>query len=247
MRSVKNAFLLAVFALTGALSASAPGAETRPDLALTRSIPGFEANVSEVPDLQPWGRAAAALCQVWYPKIVAILRCDDSVRPLPPVVTLYFEKEMRGVAYASRGELHISANWVRSHPHDFGMVVHELTHLVQRYPRNRGAGWLVEGIADYVRLHHFEPEIPRPRIDFTKAKHTDSYKTTAAFLIWLKGKYGADLVPKLNAALRGGNYSDALFKDLTGKELAQLWSDFAAAQPAESKVSARLPQSPECG
>src|SRR5437867_9499159 len=99
---------------------------------------------------------------------------------------------MRGIAYASGGEIHISAAWVRSHPNDFGMVVHELTHLVQRYPRNPGPGWLVEGIADYVRLHDFEPLLPRPRIDFTKAKYTDSYKTTAGFLIWLEGKYGAE-------------------------------------------------------
>ncbi len=152
---------------------------------------------------------------------------------------------MRGVAYASRGEIHISANWVRSHPNDFGMVVHELTHLVQRYPRNRGAGWLVEGIADYVRLHHFEPLVTVPRINFTKAKHTDSYKTTAAFLIWLEGKHGTDLIPKLNAALRAGTYSDARFKDLTGKEVAQLWSDFAAAQPADSQISAQTGGTPQ--
>ena len=143
----------------------------------------------------------------------------------------FFEKEMDGVAYSSGAEIHISANWVRSHPNDFGMVIHELTHLVQRYPRNRvPAGWLVEGIADYVRLGYFEPLIPRPRIDFTKAKYTDAYKTTAGFLLWLEGKYGADLVPKLNAALRAGTYTDALFKEATGKEVAELWSDFAAAQ-----------------
>src|SRR5205823_14557500 len=149
-----------------------------------------------------------------------------------------FEKEMKGVAYSSGGEIHIAANWVRSHPNDFGMVIHELTHLVQRYPRNRGpqAGWLVEGIADYVRLGYFEPLLPRPRIDFIKARYTDAYKTTAIFLLWLEGKYGADLVPKLNAALRAGHYSDALFQQATGKEVTQLWSDFATAQGAAKQA-----------
>jgi hypothetical protein len=226
---IRNHFFLIVFVLACLLCAAEPAAVPKSDAAVLRSVPTFEADISQVPDLQPWGRAAEALCQSWYPKIVAILHSDDSVRPLPAVVKLHFEKEMRGVAYASGGEIHIAADWVRSHPNDFGMVVHELTHLVQRYPRN-GAGWLVEGIADYVRLRHFEPMLPLPRIDFTKAKYTDSYKTTAAFLMWLEDKYGADLVPKLNAALRAGSFTDALFQDATGKEVTQLWSDFAAVR-----------------
>jgi hypothetical protein len=230
MCSLKKSLLVGVF-MAGVIGVSGPvlGAKARTGAA--RPGPQFEAEIGPVPDLQPWGRAAAALCDVWYPKIVAILKSDDSVRPLPPVVKLFFEKEMDGVAYSSGAEIHIAANWVRAHPNDFGMVIHELTHLVQRYPRNRvPAGWLVEGIADYVRLGSFEPLIPRPRIDFTKAKYTDAYKTTAGFLLWLEGKYGADLVPKLNAALRAGTYTDALFKEATGKEVAVLWSDFAAAQ-----------------
>jgi Peptidase of plants and bacteria len=232
MSSVRTAALLLLFVMLCGPCASEPGTSAEPGVA--RRVPRFEADVSQVPDLQPWGRAAEALCQVWYPKIVAILHSDDSVRPLPSVVRLRFEKEMKGVAYASGSEIHIAASWVQSHPNDFGMVIHELTHLVQRYPGNRGAGWLVEGIADYVRLKDFEPLIPRPHIDFTKAKYTDSYKTTAMFLIWLEERYGSDLVPKLNASLRAGRYSDTVFKDLTGKDVAQLWSDFATAAAAGS-------------
>jgi hypothetical protein len=242
MGAIGSLLLLAALALTGVPCASEPGASPPPDSGSTRSTPQFEADVSQVPDLQPWGHAAEAICDVWYPKIVTILHSDDRYRPLPAVVKIHFEKEMQGVAYSSGGEIHIAANYVRSHPNDFGMVVHELTHLVQRYPRNPNhAGWLVEGIADYVRLAYFEPLLPRPRIDFTKAKYTDAYKTTAQFLIWLEARYGSDVVPKLNAALRGGTYSDAVFKDATGKEVAQLWSDFAAAQGAGKSAAAVNP------
>ena len=191
-------------------------------------VPQFEADTSQVPELQPWGRAAEAVCQTWYPKVVAILESNDAERPLPPVVRIIFEKDMKGVAYAAGAEIHIAAHWVKSHPDDFGMVAHELTHLVQRYPRSR-AGWLVEGIADYVRLQHFEPQLPRPRIDFAKAKHTDAYKTTASFLIFLEGTYGRQVVPKLHAALRAGQYSDERFREITGKELPELWAEFAAS------------------
>ncbi len=194
-------------------------------------VPLFTADVTQVPELQPWGRAAEAICRTWYPIIVATLRSDDSLRPLRAAPRLVFEKEMQGVAYAAGAEIHISAAWVKAHPHDFGMVVHELTHLVQRYPRNR-AGWLVEGIADYIRLRHFEPKVEVPKIDFTRAKHTDSYKTTAAFLIWVEEKHGADVVPKLHAALQAGTYTDAQFKTLTGREVTDLWADFRAARAA---------------
>jgi hypothetical protein len=239
LNGIKLFFLLILLALVCAPSSAVGASDTPPEAGSARPEPRFEADISQAPELQPWGHAAQALCQVWYPKIVAILHSDDSERPLPPVVKLVFEKEMRGVAYSSGGEIHIAAKWVQSHPNDFGMVIHELTHLVQRYPRNRGqqAGWLVEGIADYVRLGYFEPLIPRPHIDFTKAKYTDAYKTTAMFLLWIEGKYGSDVVPKLNAALRAGHYTDGLFQQATGKEVAQLWSDFAAGQGTAKQAS----------
>ena len=193
--------------------------------------PRFEADTSQVPELQPWGRVAEALCTVWYPKIVAILKSNDTERPLPPVVKILFEKNMDGVAYVAGDEMHIAAKWVTSHPSDFGMVVHELTHLVQRYPENEAgnAGWLVEGIADYVRGHYFEPQVKTPRINFEKAKYTDAYKTAAAFLVWTESKYDPNLVAKFQTALRAGKYKDSLFKDYTGKDVETLWKEFAAA------------------
>jgi len=228
MKKMIAAGLLGAVALTGPLSTGAARAQETRAAATVIQVPRFEADTSQVPELQPWGRAAESLCQVWYPKVVAILQSNDTERPLPPVARIIFEKDMKGVAYASGGEIHIAAAWVKAQPNDFGMVAHELTHLVQRYPRSR-AGWLVEGIADYVRLQHFEPQLARPRIDFTKAKHTDAYKTTASFLIFLEEKHGRDIVPKLHAALRAGKYSDDLFRELTSKDLATLWTDFAEA------------------
>jgi len=33
----------------------------------------------------------------------------------------------------------------------FGMVIHELRHVVQSYHRGNTPGWLTEGIADHIR------------------------------------------------------------------------------------------------
>jgi hypothetical protein len=53
-------------------------------------------------------------------------------------------------------------------PDDFrAMLIHELTHVVQHYPHGQAdAGWLVEGIADYIRHKYFEKDIqPTLRLD----------------------------------------------------------------------------------
>jgi hypothetical protein len=204
----------------------------------TVKAPVFVADTSSVPELQAWGHVAEALCDVWYPKVCAILNVDDSKRATLDKVTIYIEK-MDGVAYANGKDLHISADWVKSHPNDYGMVVHELTHLVQRYPSYK-AGWLVEGIADYVRNNYFEPAIALPKLNFEKAKYTDAYKTTATFLIWLDKNGQKDIVPKLSAALVANTYTDATWKELTGKDVADLWQDFAKATgtPAASTTAA---------
>jgi hypothetical protein len=115
-------------------------------------------------------------------------------------------------------------SWFKRHPDDVGAMVHETVHVVQayRYGRggNRNPGWLVEGIADYVRFFKYEPGKAGPvRAD----KHYDgSYRVTATFLNYVSEKYDKELVRKLNAAMRQGKYSDDLFKDATGKTLQEL-------------------------
>jgi hypothetical protein len=193
----------------------------------TVKMPTFTADTSKAPDLQAWGHVAESLCETWYPKVCAILGVDDSKRGTLDKVTIFIEP-MEGVAYANGKDLHISAAWVRSRPNDYGMVIHELTHLVQRYPSYK-AGWLVEGIADYVRNGYFEPAIPLPTLNFEKANYTDAYKTTATFLIWLDKNGQKDIVPKLSAALVANTYSDATWKELTGKDVTTLWQEFAKA------------------
>ena len=187
----------------------------------------FEARItvdtSEVPDLNEWGRQARELCEKWYPKIVDLLP-TDGFKP-PTTVNLVFKKDMAGVAAASGNRIEFAARYVRSHTNDVGMVIHELTHVVQSYPPNR-VGWLIEGIADYIRLFHFEPEAPRPRIDPNRASYRDAYKTAAIFLDWAQQKHDKELVKKLNTALRERRYRDELFKDYTGKTVDELWKDF---------------------
>lgn len=179
-------------------------------------------DTKDAPDLKEWGNKAGTLCVEWFPKIAKLLLSDGF--EAPKVVALYFDPTMKGVAHAANGKITISAPFVRAHPDDWGMVVHELTHVVQSYP-NGGPGWLVEGIADYIRIVHFEPQAPRPKLT-RLASYRDAYKTTAMFLEWIEKQHAPGLVVKLNAALRKGTYRDELWKEITGKTVDELWTAF---------------------
>jgi len=180
-------------------------------------------DTNDAPDLKIWGNKAGTLCVEWFPKIAALLPSDKFTAPKE--VTLYFDPKMKGVAHALGGKITISAAFVRSHLDDMGMVVHELTHVVQSYPPG-GPGWLVEGIADYIRIVHFEPQAPRPKLDPAKASYKDAYKTTAMFLEWIEQRHTAGVVVKMNAALRAGTYKDELWNRFTGKTVDELWALF---------------------
>lgn len=166
--------------------------------------------------------------------IIKTLKADGRQHSSVHIVLTY---AYGGVAATSNSEfgkhertptIVVSAKYALAHPGDLGMIVHEMVHVVQAYPRY-DPGWLVEGIADYVRWFFYEPVSKRPHPNPKKATARDAYQTTAAFLYWAANKYNQDLVPKLNEALRANRYEEGMFKDLTGKTLDELnteWRDF---------------------
>src|SRR5204862_6493014 len=90
----------------------------------------------------------------------------------------------------------------------------------QRRPRN--PGWLVEGLADYIRWFMYEPQSARPHPNPARANYNDSYRTTGHFLNYVVEKYDKDAIRKLNAAMREGRYSDEIWKQMTGKSAEEL-------------------------
>jgi hypothetical protein len=182
--------------------------------------------MSQVEVIQQFGTKAGAVVTEWYPRIVRILGAEKATPPKR--VTVVMDLVMDGVAGTGGDSIHVSAKYVLKHPDDTGMIVHELTHVVQAYPKYDPV-WLVEGIADYVRFYHYEPESQRPHPDPAKANCRDSYRTTAAFLDWAVRRYDADLVKKLDHALKAGTYSDNLFRQATGKNLDQLNTEWLAS------------------
>jgi formylglycine-generating enzyme required for sulfatase activity len=183
-------------------------------------------DTSEVPELAPWAAKAKTIVEEWHPRIAQLL-ASDGFTP-PDEVRLVFRKNMRGVAGTSGTTITIAAPWVQQHPDDFGMVVHELTHVIQAYPAYE-AGWLVEGIADYIRFFHYEPKKKLTPPDRAKTTYRDGYRTTARFLNWVERTHDRRIVRKLNAALRKGRYKDDLFKTCTNRSLDELWAEYVGS------------------
>jgi hypothetical protein len=180
---------------------------------------------TETPELKEWTGKAKALVEKWHPLIADLLK-SDGFRPADNV-KLVFKKEMKGIAYTSGQTITISAHWVKAHPDDWGMVVHELTHVIQAYP-GEAPSWLTEGIADYIRYFHYEPKTPLGPVDPRKDTYKDGYGTAARFLAWVEQKHDKEIVKKLNAALRRKQYHDKLFVKYTGKNADQLWDLYLA-------------------
>lgn len=220
MRSLLGAMLILGAPLFGA---DEKPVDPRPDAVQV------QVDTSEVPDLEPWGAKAKALVEKWHP-IVADLLKSDGFTP-PSKVKIVFKKDMKGVAYTSGNTITIAADWIKKSPDDYGMVVHELTHVIQSYPRAKGnAGWLVEGIADYVRFYKYEPKTKLGPILNPDASYRLGYRAAAQFLAWIEKTHDKNIVAKLNQSLRKSDYKEEMFKDATGESLDDLWADFLKTQ-----------------
>jgi len=195
-------------------------------------------DTSETPDLTKWVQEELApVVKEWYPKIIKLLPSEGF--KAPGRVSIQFSKDMRGVAATGGTRIRCAASWYRRNlkGEARGSVVHELVHVVQQYRRvrrsNSGAtrmpGWLVEGIADYIRWFLYEPETHGADItrrNLSRARYDGSYRVTGNFLNWVTGKYDKNIVQKLNAAAREGKYSVDLWKKNTGhtvEELGEEW------------------------
>jgi Peptidase of plants and bacteria len=141
---------------------------------------------------------------------------------------MVLKKSYRGVAAASKERIVGSAEYFQRRPQDVGAMVHETVHVVQHYPARKNPGWLTEGIADYIRSFKFEPGTLGP-INADRAHYNGSYHVSAAFLAYVSEEYDKQLIGKLNAACRQGKYQDEIFKQPTGKTLAELDEEWRAS------------------
>jgi len=145
-------------------------------------------------------------------------------------VVFFMDPDYKGVAATSGDIVRFNPKWFHSNPGDIDIVTHEVMHIVQAYPGNAGPGWLTEGIADYVRFkfgvdnqgaHWTLPNFS------TKQNYENAYRVTARFLVWLEKNKMKGIVKQLDIDMRTKTYNSQIWKQLTGKTVDELWSEYA--------------------
>jgi len=195
-------------------------------------------DVADAPEMKAWAEKVARICERAYPMINEELP-SAGFKP-PQLVRMSLKSSYKGVAMASRGNITGSVKYFKGHPDDVGAMVHETVHVVQRYRTRNNPGWLVEGIADYIRFFKYEPG-KLGRINPDRARYDGSYRVSAAFLAHVTEKYDRGLVRKLNKAMREGEYDEAIWKALTKKTVQELGAEWRASLRRGPAAGAGLP------
>ena len=178
-------------------------------------------------DIYEWGGKAAQLVIEWFPILDKIFETEG----FTPVndLTLRFRR-MEGVANASGTTIRISDNWVlRQSRQDFGMVAHEMLHVIQRYGGRGGTSiptWAMEGLTDFSRHAYYEPDVLMRPTNPDQNKYTDSYQVTGGFFMWIEHAYDKEFTKKLNQHARSRTWSDDVFEKYTGKGPEELWKEY---------------------
>lgn len=179
---------------------------------------------TEVPELEDWAKSTQKELIAWYPRVVNLLP-TNGVRPNRHF-SLHIKKSDEGVGYTSGGRITVMSGWIEKHPEDVGLAIHEMVHVIQGYPSPEPV-WVTEGIADYIRWGIYEGKplaaYPRPR---EPQGYKRAYQVTAGFFLWLEGGPAPGIVNRLNTAMRKREYSDEIFKEVSGKTLDELWDEY---------------------
>jgi hypothetical protein len=162
-------------------------------------------------------------------KVCEILYHQPSEVPKVPSIKFVVE-DMDGVAYTAGHEVHLSSQYLKDYRGDLkteisGVVHHEFTHV---YQYNDGPGWLIEGMADFVR---YRSGLIPPSNRGRGGHYDDAYQTTAFFLVWLDDAH-QDFGYQMNQSLTDKDnkeWSTDVFKALAGKDVDTLWSDYQDA------------------
>ena len=205
-----------------------PKIEASVDLSTGRNQPAKEVDAATKAKLDELAKTYEKVARDNYPLIIRELRMEgDPVAKDVQIIVTYAYKGVAATGNSGFGgrntgaRISVSADYALAHPNDLGMVVHEMVHVVQSYPTYDPV-WLVEGVADWVRWFGYEDVKKRPRPNPARATARDSYQTTGSFLYYVSTHYDINLVPKINRAFKNNAYKESIFKDLTGKTLDEL-------------------------
>lgn len=158
--------------------------------------------------------------------VVKLLNAPEKTTPTKMTVKL--SKTMRAPAAVSGTKMAINMNHVLRDPGDLkGMVMHELTHVIQNY-KGDGPIWFTEGVADWVR-YKITPNTKwgnYMRENVSTEKPLGAYWYSSCFLMWMEETYNKPIIATVSAKCSQQQYDVSVWKELTGKNLDQLTAEF---------------------
>ncbi|MEG4813420.1 basic secretory protein-like protein [Microcoleus sp. K5-D4] len=160
------------------------------------------------------------LCKKKYPEIKGLLVQD--AYQAPNNIQIVFENG-EGFAHTVGNKITLFIPYFQEHSDDYGAVVHEMAHVAQNYQKSV-PGWLVEGIADYIRFRMGYSDSSKLSCRNNLHYSSSVYSCAPAFVNYIE-KTNNGVIAKLNAALKQEGYKDELFSKYTGKTVEQLWQE----------------------
>jgi hypothetical protein len=181
--------------------------------------------------LEAWSGVLARLADGWWRTITTRL-ASPGFTPVDQITIDFDDIHIPGAPALTRGSvIEVDARGLLARlrdPDALAMISHEMVHVAQRYPH--APGWLVEGIADYMRYYVLIPDDPGRAFQARGATWHDGYQASAGFLDWAEqGRPGT--VTRLNAALRAGEDGEALLRETVGQPLPQAWTAYIESKP----------------
>lgn len=156
-----------------------------------------------------------------YPKMVKAFNPDAT-----KTVILSIDTNHKKVAISGKGKILIGANWLSQHQEDTDLVTHELMHIVQDF-KAMGPEWLLEGLADCGRfqygLNNVAADWSLPSVD-PRQHYRMGYRVTARFLLWVDKYQKPNTIAQLNTQLKNNTYTSESWKQITGKNVDELWA-----------------------
>ncbi|MDD4980133.1 MAG: basic secretory protein-like protein [Candidatus Omnitrophica bacterium] len=190
-------------------------------------------NYSEFPQLKDRAFQLFQYFENKYPKILQLVDL-----PMRERVNIVMKTLPLGPPAGKTGHSDIYLDPNQLDPKDLGVLVHEGTHVAQDFQDDNFENidnklWLIEGMANHVRLllgwdgpnqPKFEPS--KIKIN-TSLKEQRDYDVWAEFFKWLATKYSkGNLLVDFTNALKNSETDEAFLKREFGKSSGQLWGEF---------------------
>jgi hypothetical protein len=212
-------------------------------------------DVSEAPEMKEIAERAKQIANENYPKVLMVLGGDRQKSPRE--IDIIFKKHLEwngpGVkgpipSYAFGARIVLSAEFLLENPTNANayernltnlplFLTHELAHVAQQYSQRVPFHWR-EAMADYVRYKlGYTNGWSCPQCSIRYPHFMSGPWCGGAFLLYLDGAYGSNLVRQLHNSLRRDSYSDKFFKKATGENLDALWAEFQNT-PAYTPIAA---------